>query len=264
MATIITELQPFPGENENFRADSEIAAEPVVSPEIVTERLQSRSAELTRLHSAFIILSVASVTFLNTMGQGFLVVGIPTIASDLSIPSDLIQWPTAVYALTLGCTLLVVGTIADAIGHGPVFLIGSFLHCIFMVGCAVAQTGQQLIVFRAFQGIALSLCMPTSVGIITSNFPSGSRRNIAFACFSGGNAVGSALGLLIGGLFVDTIGWRYCYYLAVILNALAFTSGFFSIPRRAERDFSRLRTHIDWVGVTIISVSMALLSYVLT
>ena len=115
---------------------------------------------------------------------------IPRIAKDLNIPPSLIQWPAAVASLTLGCTLLVVGAMADVIGNRPLFLIGCFLHLVFGLGCALVRTGTQLIAFRALQGLALSLCMPTSVGIITSNFGEGSGRNLAFACFGGGNPVG--------------------------------------------------------------------------
>jgi len=225
----------------------------------------SDPAGLSNLRATFIVVSVAGITFLNTLGQSILIVAIPRIAQDLSIPPSLIQWPTAVASLTLGCTLLVVGSVADVVGNRPVYLIGCFLHLLFSLACALVQTGAQLITFRALQGLALSLCMPTSVGIITSNFSSGRGRNIAFACFSGGNPVGYALGLLLGGIFVDTVGWRWGYYLSLVLNAMVFASAFFALPADSSgrASLQKLRSGVDWVGLLLISADLAILSYVL-
>ncbi|KAG8525510.1 uncharacterized protein KY384_009154 [Bacidia gigantensis] len=107
--------------------------------------------------------------------------------------------------------------------------------------------------------------MPTSVGIITTNFPEGKRRNIAFASFGGGNPVGYALGLLLGGIFVKTVGWRYAYYFSLALNAVVFVSAFFSLPAdTADRaSLDRLKSAVDWVGLALISAVLAILSYVL-
>ena len=222
------------------------------------------SQGLSHLRASFIVASVAGITFLNTLGQSLLVVAIPRIAQDLKIPSSLIQWPVAVASLTLGCTLLVVGAIADVVGNRPVFLTGCFLHLLFGLGCALVQTGTQLIAFRALQGLALSLCLPTSVGIITKNFGEGKGRNIAFASFGGGNPVGYALGLLLGGIFVDTVGWRYGYYLSLALNAMVFASAFFSLPHDSGRaSLESLRKGVDWVGLLLLSADLAILSYVL-
>ena len=225
----------------------------------------STPRELSRIRASFIIVSVAGITFLNCLGQSLLIVAIPRIADDLTIPSSLVQWPTAVSALTLGCTLLVVGAIADVVGNRPVFLLGYVLHLLFMVGCALVQTGTQLIAFRALQGLALSLCMPTSVGIITSNFGTGRGRNVAFACFGGGNPVGYALGLLLGGVFVDTVGWRYGYYMSIGLNGMVLVAAFFSLPADSSgrASLQRLKTGVDWIGLSLISADLAILSYVL-
>lgn len=224
----------------------------------------SSPPNLSRVRASFIVASVAGITFLNTLGQSLLVVAIPRIAQDLNIPPSLIQWPVAVASLTLGCTLLVVGAIADVVGNRPVFLTGCFLHLIFGLGCSLVQTGTQLIAFRALQGLALSLCLPTSVGIITKNFGEGRGRNFAFAFFGGGNPTGYALGLLLGGIFVDTVGWRYAYYLSIALNAMIFASAFFSLPHDSGRaSLDSLRKGVDWVGLFLLSADLAILSYVL-
>lgn len=65
------------------------------------------------------------------------------------------------------------------------YLVGSMLQSAFTLGCGLATTGTQLILFRALAGVAISFCLPSAVSIITQTFPSGKRRNIAFASMGG-------------------------------------------------------------------------------
>jgi MFS family permease len=63
---------------------------------------------------------------------------------------------------------------------GPFFLLGVH-YPPFTLGCLLVRTGNELIAFHALQGIAMALATATAVGLITSNFPTGRGRNIAFA-----------------------------------------------------------------------------------
>lgn len=120
-------------------------------------------------------------------------------------------WPASVYALALCCTLLLLGSIADIVGNRPLFLVGNMLYTVWTLAVSLSRTGNELIVFRTLQGIAMSFCMPTAVSTITTTFPSGKYRNIAFATFGGGSPLGFAIGLVLGGIFVKYCGWRSAY-----------------------------------------------------
>jgi MFS family permease len=69
-----------------------------------------------------------------------------------------------------------------------------------MLGCALSKTAAQLIAFRACQGIAISLCLTTAVGIISGTFPPGPSRTFAFASLGAGQPLGYAIGLVLGGM----------------------------------------------------------------
>lgn len=168
------------------------------------------------------MVTVADISFLNTHGSGLLTVSLPRIATDLDLALNLL-WPLSVYALTTGCSLFLVGTVADVVGNRPIFLTRCVLLSAFTLGCSLTRTGVELIAFRALQGIAMAFCMPTAVGLITTNFPIRRGRNITFACLGGGSSVGFALELVLGGLFVDSIGWRYGYYLSCWLIGSIFS-----------------------------------------
>ncbi|ORY11802.1 major facilitator superfamily domain-containing protein [Clohesyomyces aquaticus] len=113
------------------------------------------------------------------------------------------------------------------------------LQSVLSLACGLARDGVQLIVFRAFAGIAISFCLPSVVSIITSTFPEGKRRNIASASIGGGQPVGFSLGLTLGGVIVDTIGW---------------------LEVEQHNILGRLKHDIEWIGVLISSLSLAMLS----
>jgi MFS family permease len=172
--------------------------------------------------------------------------------------------PVSIYALTCGCTLLLLGSVSDVVGSRPMYLTGCVLQSVFTLACGLSKTSTQLIVFRAFGGIAISFCLPSAVSTITSTFPEGKSRNVAFASMGGGQPIGFSLGLVLGGIFADTIGWRWGFHLCAIVNTMIFVIAVLGLPKVADKQtrvFHRLKTEIDWIGITMGSVSLALLSY---
>lgn len=137
--------------------------------------------------------------------------------------------------MTTGCLLIIAGSLADLVGSRRIFLPGCFLQIVFVVACGVARTGLQLIIFRAMQGIALSLCLPTAVSIITTAFPNGRSRNLGLGFMGAGQPLGFSIGLVLGGVFIQSAGWRSGYYMCAAANALVFFTSILSIPQDKRR-----------------------------
>ncbi|KAK2747286.1 hypothetical protein FQN57_002184 [Myotisia sp. PD_48] len=223
---------------------------------------------ISRTKASMIIATASSMILMNSILTGILTVGLPVIAADIHLHESLLMWPASVYGLTCGCTLLLSGSISDVVGSRPVYLAGCGVLCAFTLGCGLAQSGIQLIVFRAISGIAMSLCLPSAVSIITATFPTGRRRNIAFACLGAAQPVGFSLGIVLGGVLIVGIGWRYGYYVVTAINVLLLLVAYWQIPadprKVAPVTFQMLKTDIDWVGTAFISSSLALFSYTLS
>lgn len=153
-------------------------------------------------------------------------------------------------------------------GSRPVYLAGCGILCAFTLGCGLVKTGIQLIVFRAISGIAMSLCLPSAVSIITTSFDLGRRRNLAFACLGAAQPVGFSLGIVIGGVLISTIGWRYGYYIVTGVNVLIFGVAWWQIPpdprKVAPVTLRRLKDEIDWTGTLLISAALGMLSYAMS
>ncbi|KAM0202481.1 hypothetical protein ACHAQI_010925 [Fusarium lateritium] len=251
------------GNNSNTRVDT-----PVLEREN-DPSTEAASSDLTisKTRGVVVIVTLAGISFLNTMGSGILIAALPKIAEDVGLSENLILWPAAVYALAAGCLLLIFGAIADVIGAKLMWITGSFLFVGFTLAVGLAQTGIQIILFRTLLGASISMCLPTAVSLIANTFPRGPWRNVAFAINGMGSPLGYALGLVLGGIFTDTIGWRWAYYMMAIINFCLSTGAIWSLPSvhtYSERSWTtRLRLEIDWIGAATMSTALGMLLYVL-
>ena len=144
--------------------------------------------------------------------------------------------------------------------------MSKYISGIFILACGLSNTGIDLIMFRAMQGIAIALCMPTGMGIISRAIASGTRRNIAFSCLGIGQVLGFAIGLVASGVFIDTIGWRSAFFIAGGLTLALFVIGVWALPPDRPSDqpiFRKLAKDIDWVGAGISCACLTMFSYVL-
>ncbi|KAK0388333.1 hypothetical protein NLU13_4578 [Sarocladium strictum] len=223
------------------------------------------SRNVNKARAVSVIATLAGISFLNTMGSGILIAATPQLARDVGLSQALYLWPAAVYALAAGCLLLVFGAVADVVGAKLMWLVGSYLFCVFTLALGFAKTGIQVIVFRTLLGVAISMCLPTAVGLITATFPKGSWRNTAFAMNGMGQPLGYAVGLVLGGIFTDTIGWRWAYYIMAVINFALSTIAIWSLPSARQYEGSRWKhlAKIDWLGALILSLAFGLLMYVL-
>lgn len=278
------------GDNESINYNA--------APEPIGPQFETEDRPISGRLTAIIITCVTCVTAISSLLNGLVAIAIPTMARDLGLASGLILWcdcnpahmqesdgssanrrhrPSSIYFLTAGCTLLLFGSLADVVGSRTMYLIGCGLQSIITLACGLVRTSTQLIIFRALAGLAISCCLPSAVSIITNTFPLGGRRNIAFGAMGGGQSVGFVLGMVFGGVFTGTIGWRWGFHAAAVINTLVFFTALFGLPKRAAHVADagdaasggvmswrrQLRSNIDWVGNLIASTSLAMLAYVL-
>lgn len=240
---------------------------PCALPPAATEPTPSTSRTVA------IIFSITCITGISNLLAGLLTVCIPVIAADLGIKPGLQLWPTSAFALACGCTLLLCATAADLLGCRRVCLVGALLQAGSALGAGLSTTPTQLIALRAFAGVAASLCLPSAAGIVSHAFPGDSRprsRTAAFSAMGGGQAVGFGLGLVLGGVFSGSVGWRWGFHATSILNIVVLAIALWSLPVSVDDDaplgratLTRLQKELDWIGALVISTSLALLSYVL-
>lgn len=222
----------------------------------------------SRLQKVTVVLMIAGITVTSSMVNGLVVVALPAITKDLSLPPSLALWPASASALATASTLLLAGSVADVLGPRWVDLAGCFASGALLIGSGLVQKGTELVALRALQGVALSLHLASSVAIVTQVLPQGRSRNVAFSVLGLSQPLGFSLGLVLGGILVDTIGWRAGWYLAGGGTLIFSVIGLWALPksrtpRRLEDIMRDFKTKVDWVGAGLASAFMAMLCYLL-
>ena len=187
-------------------------------------------------------------------------VALPTIQVDLDFSQKNLQWVVSAYALTFGGLLLLGGRIADLVGRRRVFITGVALFSLASLIAGLSSTEATLIGARAFQGIGAALMTPAALSILMTTFAEGSERNKALGIWGAVGASGGTVGVLLGGVFTDTIGWEWIFLLNVPVGLAVIASAPFLLPEsRAESAHRRF----DLAGGVSITASLALLVYAL-
>lgn len=231
------------------------------------QTINSSPLRLSKRKTTIIFISVACSTLLSAIVNGMFTVEITTIAEDVHLSQKLLLWPQSIVSLISACTLLLAGSLSDVLGSRPIYLIGSFLQTMFIVGVGLARTATQILTFRGLMGLAQSMCLTSSVSITVNSFPAGRRRNLAFACMGGGQPLGFSVGLVLGGVLTQTIGWRFGLYLVAGINFAVVVMAGLGINESNKPSsrgiWVRLRRDIDWIGTFLATTCLALLCYML-
>lgn len=223
---------------------------------------------LPKKRAVLVITQVCGVSFFSSVCSGVLIIALPTIQSTLEIEESLLVWPSSSYYLAAGSCLLLAGSVADVAGPKRVNLVGSSLSALFALACGLAQSGGEIIAFRALQGVTNAITTPSSISIISNSVEDGQPRNMGLACMGFSQPLGFGFGLVIAGVLTDTVGWRPAFYLAAAASLALFFIGIWALPqdarpRAGQSIWNRMALEIDWVGVVLATMGLAALSYVL-
>ncbi|MFC9700521.1 MFS transporter [Streptomyces sp. NPDC056943] len=219
-------------------------------PELTPSRLP-RGRELVVL--AICCMSLLIVSLDNTA----LNVALPSIRSDLGASVSGLQWTIDAYTLVLACLLMLSGSTADRIGRRKVFVTGLVVFALGSLLCSLAPSLETLIAFRALQAVGGSMLNPVAMSIITNTFTEPAARARAIGVWGAVVGVSMATGPLVGGLLVESVGWRAIFWvnLPVALVALLLTLRY--VPEsRAPRP-----RRPDPVGQLLVAVLLGSLTY---
>ena len=187
-------------------------------------------------------------------------VALPALAADLKVdPADL-SWTINAYLLPLGALILLGGALGDHFGRRRFFQIGLLAFTVASVGCAAAPSVAWLLAARALQGLGAALLMPNSAALLGGGF-NGEARGRAIDTWASAGALAGALGPIIGGWLVDTIGWRTIFLLNVPIAAGA---GYLSWRYVEERKELQAAAPLDGIGAGLVTLALGLLTWALT
>jgi EmrB/QacA subfamily drug resistance transporter len=158
---------------------------------------------------------LALAQFIVVLDVTIVNVALPDIQADLDFSTDNLQWVISAYTLLFGGFLLLGGRAADLLGPRRIFLAGLVLFGVTSLVAGLATTPNFLISARAVQGLGGALLSPAALAILTVSFAHGRERNIAMGVWGGLAGLGGTLGVVAGGLLVDSLSWRWVFFVNV-------------------------------------------------
>ncbi|WP_329385848.1 MFS transporter [Streptomyces sp. NBC_01351] len=181
---------------------------------------------------AICCMSLLIVSLDNTV----LNVALPTMRSDVHASVAGMQWSIDAYTLVLASLLMLMGSTADRIGRRKVFVTGLVLFTAGSLLCSLAPGLDWLIFFRMVQAVGGAMLNPVAMSIITNTFTDPAQRARAIGVWGAVAGISMAAGPLIGGLLVDSVGWRSIFWVNLPIGIAALVLTLRHIPEsRAAR-----------------------------
>jgi EmrB/QacA subfamily drug resistance transporter len=214
----------------------------------VSDRIESRVWRIAFVVIIGSIMSALDTTIVN--------VALDTLGSDLHKSIANTQWVITGYMLSLAAAIPITGWAARRFGAKPVYLLSLVLFTAGSALCGVAQSLDQLIVFRVIQGIGGGMILPLGqLMIATAAGPKRMGRVMSIVAIPA--MLGPILGPTLGGLILDNASWRWIFYVNLPIGLIAFLLSLRTLPR-----LERAPTHrLDLRGLALLATGLPLFTY---
>jgi EmrB/QacA subfamily drug resistance transporter len=198
----------------------------------------------------------ASVT-VAMMNISIVNIALPTIRQGLHTTTSGLQWTIDAYTLVLASFPVLAGSAADRFGRRRIFQVGLVAFAIGSLICGVAPDIGWLIAARVLQAIGGTMLTPVALAIVTTTFSEPAQRAKAIGVIGSITGLALAIGPILGGILVDSLGWRAIFWINVPILAVVIVATVMAVP---ESRATRTR-RFDPVGQILVILLLSSLVY---
>ncbi|MGW0314832.1 MFS transporter [Streptomyces flavidovirens] len=207
-----------------------------------------------------ILFVLCAAQFMVALDFSVLNVALPVLGKDLGMSQSALQWAVTAFALPSGGFLLLFGRIADLFGRRKLFLTGLAVFGTASLLATFAWDPASFLAGRALQGLGAAAIVPTGMSLLTTTFPEGPQRDRALGISGTLLSLGFTVGMILGGVMTDTLGWRSTMGLLAVaaVIVLVLAPGLLSESRHPERP------RLDIPGAVTVTGGLLALIYALS
>jgi len=221
-----------------------------------TQSTELTSSNTEGKHLGLALAVICAAQLMIILDATIVNVALPTIHRDLNFSTANLEWLVTAYSLTFGGLLLFGGRTGDLFGKRRMFMVGIGIFAFSSLLGGFATTDVWLIITRAMQGVGGAIAAPTALSLIATNFPEGPHRNRAMGVYAAMAGGGGAVGLLLGGLLVQYVSWRWIFFVNVPIAVAILV-----LAPRALNESSTTTGHLDVPGALTATAGMLSLVY---
>lgn len=212
---------------------------------------QSEAAEEAQDKIAWSALWALVIGFFMILVDSTIVsTAMPAIMNGLETDINGVIWVNSAYLLAFAVPLLITGRLGDRFGPRNIFLMGLAVFTLSSLWCGLSPNVEMLITARVVQGLGASMMSPQTMTFITRMFPY-ARRGAAMGLWGAVAGIATLLGPILGGVFVDTLGWEWIFFVNVPVGVLAIWRVLLKVPELERHTHS-----FDWLGVALSALAM--------
>ncbi|MGE7384760.1 MFS transporter [Streptomyces sp. NPDC004126] len=207
-----------------------------------------------------VLFVLCAAQFMVALDFSVLNVALPALGRDLGLSRSGLQWAVTAFTLPSGGFLLLFSRMGDLYGRKKLFLAGLAVFTAASLLATFAWDPASFLAGRALQGLGAAVIVPTGMSLLTTTFPEGPLRDKALGISGTLLSLGFTVGMVLGGVMTDTLGWRSTMGLLAVagLLVLFLAPGLLSESRTPERP------RLDVPGAVTVTGGLLALIYALS
>ncbi|KOU42258.1 MFS transporter [Streptomyces sp. WM4235] len=207
-----------------------------------------------------VLFVLCAAQFMVALDFSVLNVALPVLGKDLGLSQSALQWAVTAFALPSGGFLLLFGRIADLHGRKRLFLTGLALFGAASLLTTLAWDPASFLTGRVLQGLGAAVIVPTGMSLLTTTFPEGPLRDKALGISGTLLSLGFTIGMVLGGVMTDTLGWRSTMGLLAAASVVVLAVA----PRLLPESRTPERPRLDVPGAVTVTGGLLALIYSLS
>lgn len=230
-------------------------SDPLLSPGESTE------GQTPVTHRGLVLAVLVAAQFIVVLDFSVVQIALPTIRSEFGVSLADIQWLISAYGLTFAGFLLLSGRASDIYGRRRLFTLGLLLFSSTSLAAGLAPNESILIAARTVQGIAAAVISATGLSLIVVTFAPIGQLNRVLGIVTAVSSAGFTVGVILGGILTETLGWRSVFFINVPIGIIAAALA----PRLVTESRGNLASRrLDVPGAVSVTAGLMLLVYALS